>query len=208
MATEYPRHNNVPDPTASIRRIYIADDCLDLSYTQEILDRVDTTKVEVLPAGRLTGASAIHDPKAFSEGKRDETIEIYKTREDAGLNYTIYETLQKLMKILFPNKANIFDIFMVGQRISFDTTSTIIAQIAEFLEKNSFYQDLCINQSSLLKQESILWAELSAYFKVFMRKGRLISDARAKSLINKMQEILDEIITIQQHIIDNGQDYF
>lgn len=146
--------------------------------------------------------------KAFSEEKRDETIEIYKTREDAGLNYTIYETLQKLMKILFPNKANIFDIFMVGQRISFDTTSTIIAQIAEFLEKNSFYQDLCINQSSLLKQESILWVELSAYFKVFMRKGRLISDTRAKSLINKMQEILDEIITIQQQIIDNGQDYF
>ncbi len=78
MATEYPRHNNGPDPTASIRRIYIADDCLDLSYTQEILDRVDTTKVEVLPAGRLTGASAIHDPKGFSEGKR--SLLLHKNR--------------------------------------------------------------------------------------------------------------------------------
>lgn len=78
MATEYPLHNNGPDPTASIRRIYIAEECLDLSYTQEILDRVDTTTVEVLPAGRLTGSSAIHDPKAFSEGKR--SLLLHKNR--------------------------------------------------------------------------------------------------------------------------------
>jgi spore photoproduct lyase len=70
METEHQPHNNVPDPTKSIRRIYVAEDCLDLPYTQEILDRIDSTTVEVLPAARLIGSSAIHDPKSFADGKR------------------------------------------------------------------------------------------------------------------------------------------
>ncbi len=71
METELQPHNNIPGPWESIRRIYVADDCLDLSYTKEILGRIDTTTVEVLPAGRLVGSSAIHDPKAFADGKRN-----------------------------------------------------------------------------------------------------------------------------------------
>jgi len=70
METEHQSHNNLPGPEESIRRIYVADDCLDLAYTKEILGRIDTTTVEVFPAGRLGGSSAIHDPKAFADGKR------------------------------------------------------------------------------------------------------------------------------------------
>lgn len=146
--------------------------------------------------------------KAFSDEQRVKTIKIYKKLEDAGFSYILYETLQKLTKILFSNKANIFDIFMVGKRIPFETTSNIIKQIAEFLENNNFHQDLCTNQSSFLKQESVLWAKFSNYFKVFKRKGKLISDFQANIIINKMENVLDEIIIIQQQIIDDGQDYF
>jgi len=146
--------------------------------------------------------------KDFTDERRAKTIEIYKTKDDAGFNFTIYSTMQKILKFIYPNNPNIFDIIMVGQKIPFETTSTIIKQIAEFLEKNNFYQNLCKNQSFLLKQESLLWAELSEYFKVFMIKGNHVSEIRANSLIEKMEKTIYEIINIQQQIIDYGKDYF
>ncbi len=70
METEHESHNNGPDPVVSINRVYIAEDCLQLPYTKEILGRIDTSSVEVLPAEQLVGATAIHDPKSFTTGKR------------------------------------------------------------------------------------------------------------------------------------------
>jgi len=53
-----------------VRRIYVADDCLHLPYTEEILDRVDNRFVKVLPAGDLEVSEHFHDPRAFAGGKR------------------------------------------------------------------------------------------------------------------------------------------
>ena len=146
--------------------------------------------------------------KDFTDERRTKTIEIYKTRDDGGFNYLFYETMQKLLKFIFPNNPNIFDIIMVGQKNPFNTTSKIIKQIADFLEKNNYYQNLSLNQSFLLKQESILWYDLSEYFKVFMRKGLHISNLNAESLIEKMAIIVDKIINVEQEIINDGENYF
>jgi spore photoproduct lyase len=58
-----------PGPTDSINRIYVADDCRHLPYTEEILGRIDKRAVKILPAGGLEGAETCHDPKAFAKGK-------------------------------------------------------------------------------------------------------------------------------------------
>jgi len=53
METEQELQNTGPDPVKNINRIYIAKDCLALPYTKEILVRIDTSSVEVLPADQL-----------------------------------------------------------------------------------------------------------------------------------------------------------
>lgn len=57
-------------PADRIGRIYVADDCLHLPYTEEILGRLDKRAVAILPAAGLDGSAPFHDPRAFASGKR------------------------------------------------------------------------------------------------------------------------------------------
>jgi len=54
----------------NIHRIYVADDCLHVPYTEEILDRIDRRSVTILPAGGRDVSESFHDPRAFASGKR------------------------------------------------------------------------------------------------------------------------------------------
>ena len=67
-----------PGAADRIRRIYVADDCLNLPYTSKILGRVDKRLVKILPAGRFGDSESFHDPVAFARGKH--TLLLTKNR--------------------------------------------------------------------------------------------------------------------------------
>jgi hypothetical protein len=92
---------------------------------------------------------------------------------------------------------------MVGQYTEFSDIALVKQQIADFLDESVIYPEICENHSILLNQESALWYEMEEYFKVFMRRGKHLSNFRANYLMDKLEEKIDEIISIQQQIIDD-----
>ena len=142
----------------------------------------------------------------FSKGEenRIETINLYKKYGDTGLYYSLLSFMKFLFSVIFPNRPSIFDIFMVGKVDSFESIAAEKNHVADYLEHNAFYPELCEKQASLLKEESDNWIKLSDYYKVFMRRGISLSFLRAENLMIKMEEIIDNIITIEQTIIDES----
>jgi spore photoproduct lyase len=66
------------DPAAAIRRVYVAEDCVDLPYTRKILARLRNSPAKVLPIKELEHFSSLRDPKAFGRGKNTLVLERQK----------------------------------------------------------------------------------------------------------------------------------
>jgi len=63
------------------------------------------------------------------------------------------------------------------------------------------YPDLCKNQSTLLRNESEKWHDLSEYYTIFMRKGMFLSNLRAAYVISGMEKLTNDIIGIEEALI-------
>ena len=141
------------------------------------------------------------------ENNRSETIEMYKKYGDTGFNFTFIELLHKLYSILTPKTPSVFDIYIIGYENHFESIANEKQIIAYYLEKSNIYQELCKNQSNLLREESELWEQMSNYYKIFLKKGIRISDLRAGFILQGMEKTINKIIQIEQRIIDEGCQY-
>ena len=146
----------------------------------------------------------------FSEGEnnRSQTIKLYKKYGDTGFNFTVINIFYRLFSRLTPNRPSVFDICIIEYENHFENIAREKKDIADYLEKSIFYKELSKNQSILLKQESLLWLELSNYYNVFMRKGIFLFDLRANILMNKMKNTVNKIILIEQQLIDEANEFF
>lgn len=142
----------------------------------------------------------------YSKGQenRTKTIELYKQQGKNSFNNTITEIMHSLISFFFPNKPNIFDIFMNGIHNPFYEIYMGKKHVADYLETNTDYSDLSKNQSVLLRKESDLWKKMSQYYNIFLKRGIKLSNFRASFLMYRMEKTMSEIIQIEQQIIDEG----
>jgi hypothetical protein len=61
--------------------------------------------------------------------------------------------------------------------------------------------ELCMQESNLFDQESILWKNVSILFNEFMKKGFFISMPKSVKILTDMSELITEIIVIEEKII-------
>jgi len=66
---------------------------------------------------------------------------------------------------------------------------------------NPELKELCMYESNLLGQESLLWKNVSILFNEFMKKGLLISLPTSLNILSEMDQIIEHIITIENNII-------
>ena len=140
----------------------------------------------------------------FSEEEKEQTINLYKKYAGNGIEYSIHTMMQKILSSLYPDTPNIFDIFMVGKEDPFQSIAEEKQHIVNYLQNCDFYSDLCNRHSDFLKEEIKLWQRLSENYKVFLKKGKTISNLKANSLIKEMKITTCEIIQIQEQL---AQDY-
>jgi hypothetical protein len=152
----------------------------------------------------INASKELKDDFSDLEENRLETINLYRQFGGKGLNYTLTSMMQRFFSILFPNKPNLFDIFMVGKKDSYASIAAEKKFVANYLEKCQFYPEICRKHSSLLIEESKYWNELSYYYKTFMRRGIYLSQPRAVYLMSRMEKTIDRIISIEQEIIDTS----
>ena len=143
----------------------------------------------------------------FSPGKNSkETRLLYKKYGKTGLNFILTDFIHKWCSILYPQKPTIFDILSIGTDDPYKEIAFGKNHIANFLENCSIHPDLCKNQSNLLMQEAAKWNELSQNYKIFLRRGILLSDLRAALVMVKMEKLIENIIGIEEALISESSD--
>lgn len=131
-----------------------------------------------------------------------DTIKNYKKDGTKGFIYSFRELLQKILDIIRPGKPNLMSIFMIGEDNPFEEIAKEKIHVSHYLQNSTFYQNLCINQSSLLNQEADIWLHLGQLYKNFLRKGYFISTNKATEIIQAMKISTESILHIEKRIVN------
>ena len=108
--------------------------------------------------------------------------------------YAFLDSLNKDISI-------ILDLGIPGYKNVYRTISDEKRIISDVLSNHSSFSrkyDLC---SEFLKNESELWLKLSEYNRILLNKGLFLTIPKALTLLNEMDQIMDEIIEIEQKIL-------
>ncbi len=135
------------------------------------------------------------------KNKSQETSHLYKEYGGTGVKNILITVMYKLFSVLYPQKVNIFDILMIGIEDPFKAIAIGKEHTAAYLQHCPVQPNVCKNQSILLRQEAEKWNEISKKYTVFLRQGVFLSDLRAILLMNKIQNLMEEIIDIEETII-------
>ena len=140
-------------------------------------------------------------------GCRHRTIFTYKLKGKLGLKY-------RLKKFLLLSHLPIFDLFPVNFTVALQT-GNVYTQIAiqkrytaEYLREiqlklsDPVFLSICINESNLFEQEAENWTKLAECYSEFKEKGIFMSLSHGIQIMIQMEEIMDNVVTIQQKIID------
>ena len=164
--------------------------------------------------GNYTGYYLLHGINAsiqlktdYSPGQQNltTTINLYQQDGAEGLRYTIIENLHKLFSKIRPDCPNVMSIYMIGEENPFLDISQEKNHVADYLQNNSFYIDLSLNQSQLLRQEADKWLDLAQQYKIFLRKGFLISHSKSEQIMFNMDVVVTDIIFLESSIIQGIQ---
>jgi hypothetical protein len=139
----------------------------------------------------------------FSPGvnQSQETSSLYKTYGGTGLNYTVDLIIHWLLTHLNPKQPNIYDMIVAGKQNPFGAIAAAKKHVAEYLATCMIYPGLCKNQSVLLQNESNQWYNLSASYDIFMRKGLFLSNLRTVHVMNDMEHLTNDIISVEKALI-------
>jgi hypothetical protein len=130
------------------------------------------------------------------------TINNYKLDGIEGIHYSIRELIYNIISKVRPNKPNPMAMFMIGEDNPFAEIRQEKIHVADYLQQNTFHQDLCLQQAQLLLNESIIWDNLAIDYKQFLRKGRLLPQFRANQIIESMKNSMEKIIKIESTILE------
>jgi hypothetical protein len=174
------------------------------AFEQAFRKNIENLTGGIQPDRRYYGLAASQQMQIdFSSAKNNsqETLRLYKEYGGNGVNITLFMCMQKLCSIVDPRHPNVFDILLAGKTSPFADIANVKWDVADYLQNSSIQPGLCKNQSNLLRNESELWRELSHYYNIFLKKGIYVSDIRAIYIMNKMEQLLKEIIDIEEALI-------
>jgi hypothetical protein len=130
------------------------------------------------------------------------TILQYKIAGKLGIKNTFFTNIENLFIESFNKDISIIlDLAVPGYKNVYRTISDEKRIISEVLKDHSSYSkkyELC---SDLLKNESEQWSKISEYNRILLNKGFFLTIPKALSLLNQMDQIMDEIIRIEQKIL-------
>ena len=181
-----------------------------ISFTpkQRFEQAIAVNKLKI--TGNYIGYNLLHGINAsiqletdYSPGPQNltTTINLYKQDGNRGLRYTIIETLYKLFNKIQPDQPNVMSIYIIGEDNPFSAISQEKNHVADYLQKNPFYTDLCYNQTLLLRREADKLVELGQYYKQFLRKGYMLSNFKSEQLMQTMETLMQDVIIIESSII-------
>jgi Peptidase_C39 like family len=179
---------------------------------QDAFDEVFRSNIENLSGGWSSqgGYRGINASEQmafdFSPGvnQSQETSAMYKTYGGTGLNYTVDLVIHWLLTHFNPNQPNIYDMIVAGKQNPFSEIAAAKKHVALYLAACMIYPGLCKNQSVLLSSESGQWYNLTTSYDLFMRKGVFLSNSRAAHAMNTMEQLVNEIVSLEQALIDHS----
>jgi hypothetical protein len=174
------------------------------AFEQAFRKNIENLTGGIQPDGRCYGLAASQQMQIdFSSAKNNnqEIFRLYKEYGGNGVNITLFMCMQKLCSIVNPRHPNVFEILLAGKTSPFVDIANVKWDIANYLQNSSIQPGLCKNQSNLLRNESELWRELSQFYNIFLRKGIYLSDIRAIYIMNKMEQLIKEIIDIEELLV-------
>jgi len=144
--------------------------------------------------------------KDFEKGfnYRIKTIYKYKLNTRFGIMY-------RLMNWLYSHHSELFQINLdaviiesndVYENIAIEKkyTAEYLREIQNLLTDNNL-TELCKYESVLFEYEAENWTQIADYYSEFRKKGIFMSLPRALLLMNKMADVMDNIIEIEKAII-------
>jgi hypothetical protein len=158
-----------------------------------------------LPGTGLYGINAttqmLHD---YTTGTNTShaTILLYKTYGKTSLDYHLNHLAHQLLTTLYPGRLNVFDIIINGEQNPFDDIARDKQHTADYLANSTIQPSLCQNQSRLLRQEASKWNLLASSYTQFLKKGLLLSNVKAQLTITKMEQLTQDIHSIEEQLIN------
>jgi len=130
------------------------------------------------------------------------TILQYKIAGKFGIKNTFFTNIEILFQEFYNKDISIiFDLAIPGYKNVYRTISDEKRIISNVLKNHSGYSNKYKFCSEFLKNESEQWLKLSEYNRILLNKGLFITTPKAINLLNKMDQIMDEIIEIEQKIL-------
>ena len=132
---------------------------------------------------------------------RIKTSITYKIQGKTGILY-------RLMKRFLPHLAILINLppytFEKFYQNPFETIAIQRKYMARYLLNNIDINNSCAYEAMLFEREAENWEKLASCYSVFMKKGIFLSFPRAIFIVNRMNKIMDKIITIEEAIIQGS----
>jgi len=155
------------------------------------------------------GINASQFLKTHFEGLEvNTTIKAYKLHGLlTGFYYDFFNRLYKIYSFFNPKEKTIFD--MIAKRvisffdhISYDKKYTVnYLSEAQYILEDKNLSNICKYEASLFNSEAENWTKLANCYSEFLSKGFLISNFKAKNIINNMDKIMEYIVELECEII-------
>ena len=143
--------------------------------------------------------------EAYSTGmyNRILTMSLYELYGKFGIRYRIYEILRSLE--FLPKAWR--DRFNIYHWNGFTYTIECKMFAADFLRDNLDLSPKCEYELALLEQEAQNWSKINCYFNIFQKQGILMSRLKALYLMSHMEDIMENIVSIEESIISGPTIY-
>ena len=140
----------------------------------------------------------------FGNGLKTQiyTIFQYKLAGKFGIKNTIFTTIELMFQKLFNKEISlIFDLVIPGYKNIYRTIADEKLIISKVLLNYSDLSPKYKRCSELLKNESEQWLKIAEFNRILLNKGFFITIPGALIILNKMDDIMENIIQIEQDIL-------
>jgi len=136
----------------------------------------------------------------YSPENRTNTSELYEQQGGPSHHVVLIRLMRLLCSVLRPLKPNIFDILSIPPHDPFKQIAAGKNHAADYLNESPFLT-WGKNESRLLRGEALLWNALSYRYQIFLRRGPFISPPSAERMMQTMERLMQDILTVEQTIL-------
>jgi hypothetical protein len=133
------------------------------------------------------------------------TLSVYKRMVRFGIANTFFFIVDNsLQRFLQNDFSYVFDSLPIpGYKNDYKIIAEEKQIISEVMVDYAYLSPRYAYCAKLLQNESELWFRIACYHRILLNKGKFITVPRALSIFNKISNLLDDIILIQEEIVFN-----